>query len=95
MANFRKLQSGDWGVGLSPDESATAQAGQALVIERKDGSKGRAILGALVTGGAWGSIWTIAAKPAATPPAAPVAPAVEAPAAPAPKKRARKAPVPS
>jgi hypothetical protein len=92
VANFRKLQSGDWGVGLDASESATAQAGQALVIERKDGTRGRAVLGALVTSGPWGSIWTIAAKVAATPPAAPPAAPVAAPVveAPAPKKRARK-----
>jgi hypothetical protein len=75
MASFRKLQSGEWGVGLDSTETAGAVAGQVLVIERKDRTEGRAVLGAIVTGGAWGSIWTIAPKPAATPPAAPAAPA--------------------
>lgn len=87
MASFRKLQSGEWGVGLDAAETAGAVAGQVLVIERRDGSKGRAVLGALVTRGDWGSIWTIAPKVAATPPpaptAAPAAPVLAAPAAPA------------
>jgi len=83
MASFRKLQNGEWGVGLDSAEGESAMTGKVLVIERKDGTKGRAVLGDLVTGGAWGSIWTIAPKVAATPPAAPAAPAAPVPAAPA------------
>jgi len=88
------LQSGEWGVGLDSAETAGAVAGQVLVIERKDGSKGRAVLGDLVTKGDWGSIWTIAAKPAATPPsAAPASPAAPVPAVPALPKLEIKVPI--
>lgn len=83
--SWRKLNSGDWGVGLVSDRH---QPGEVVEVFKKDGTSSKVTLGKRVAGGRndngeeW-SLWTVEAQVRATPPKAPA----PAPRAVAPKLR--------
>lgn len=77
--SWRKLNSGEWGVGLTSDRH---QPGEVVEVTKKNGGTSKVTLGKRVAGGAnnggeW-SLWTVEAQARATPPTPAPAPAPKA-----------------